>query len=147
MRFKYKAVDLDNNMVKGEIEAGSDREALYKIRDRGLRPVKVSQVSALNRDIKLFDKPFYAESLYIFLYQLYVLLKADINTVKSVEILKSMYRGKQRKIIDGIHRDLVSASTLSQALGNATVFPELLINMVKIGENSSNLPEVFANLS
>ncbi len=147
MRFKYKAFDLGNNIIKGEIEAHSDKEVLYKIREQGLRPVKITQVSEFNRDIKLFDKPFRAESLYIFLYQLYVLLNSDITVVKSFEILKSMYQGTQRKIIDAIHRDLISANTLSQSLSNAAVFPELLINMVKIGENSSNLPEIFANLS
>ncbi len=147
MRFKYKALDLENNIIKGEVEARNDKEVLSKIREQGLRPVKITQESELNRDIKLFDKPFYAENLHIFLYQLYVLLKSNINTVKSFEILKAMYQGKQRKIIDNIYRDLVSANTLSQALGNTTIFPELLVNMVKIGENSSNLPEIFANLS
>ncbi|WP_138159264.1 type II secretion system F family protein [Peptoniphilus catoniae] len=147
MNYKYKAFNKDKKIITGEIEVFSEKEALDKLRQMDLRPIKVIASSGYNKDLNLFFKNFSGESLYIFLYQLYILLNSKITSLKAFDILKYTYKGKKADLLNEIYKDLASANPLSLALKNTKEFPELVTNMVAVGENSSNLPDVLKNLS
>ena len=46
--FQYRALDQDGNEVKADIEALSNKEAISKIRNKGLFPTKVTAKSGAN---------------------------------------------------------------------------------------------------
>lgn len=147
MIYKYKALFSDGKEIRGQIDARDKSHAALKIRELGYRPVKISEANLLNKDIVLFSKAFNDKNLHIFLYQLYILLKSKIPIDQAVSLLKDSYSNKRQKIIADIHKEIISGENLSKGMDVSGSFPKLVTNMVEVGENSSNLPEVLNNLS
>lgn len=147
MIYKYKALSSEGKELRGQIDARDKSHAALKIRDLGYRPVKISEANILNKDIVLFSKAFNDKNLHIFLYQLYILLKSKIPIDQAISLLKDSYSNKRQKIIEDIHKEIISGENLSKSMDASGSFPKLVTNMVEVGENSSNLPEVLNNLS
>ncbi|MGO1580981.1 MAG: type II secretion system F family protein [Peptoniphilaceae bacterium] len=147
MRFTYKAFDKNKKIIQDTIYAKDENEAKDKLKDMSLRPISIKESIEINKKLHLNIKIFNNNDIYLFLYQLYVLINSNISIVNTFEIISSNYKGKKKEIILKIYSDLLSAEELSDSLKNTGIFPIFLINMIKIGEKSSNLSNVLYNLS
>lgn len=69
-----------------------------------------------------------------------ILRKGDIDIVESMEIIKKAFNNEYVKVkIDLIKDKLISGKNLSQALLETGIFSNLLISMVKVGEDSGDM--------
>lgn len=145
--FEYTALDTKGKEVKAEIEALSSKEAISKIRNKGLFPTKVKaqsggkkvQVKAAaaaapkrrsaNRKVKIKVVTQFAR-------QLSTLQDAGLAILRSLRILEEQQKkGPFRRIIGYVADDIEGGSTLSEAMGKCPrCFNRLFVNMVAAGE-------------
>lgn len=81
--------------------------------------------------------------------QMNIMLKSGITIVKCFEILNVQTGNKNfRKIIAEMHRELLTGSTLSEAVCNhRELFPPMFVTMVQAGELSGNIDSIMGRLA
>jgi len=83
----------------------------------------------------------------VFCRQMSILLKAGIGPAESVNILmQDITTSSGKSILDALRQVLSSGEQLHVALKISNVFPEYVVNMVEIGEESGNLDVVMDSL-
>jgi type IV pilus assembly protein PilC len=158
--FEYTALDTKGKEVKAEIEALSNKEAISKIRNKGLFPTKVKAQSSgkkvkvdsgastapkrrgANRKIKIKVATQFAR-------QLSTLQDAGLAILRSLRILEEQQRkGPFRRIIGYVADDIEGGSTLSESMGkHPRCFNRLFVNMVAAGEVGGVLDVILARVA
>lgn len=157
--FKYEALDSQGNEVKAEVEALSNKEAISKIRNKGLFPTKViargagKRVKAtkeakttkrrgINRKVK-------TKVICQFARQLSTLQDAGLAILRSLRILEQQQKpGTLKKVLGYLSEDIEGGTTLSEAMAkHPKVFNKLFVNMVAAGEVGGVLDIVLSRLA
>jgi type IV pilus assembly protein PilC len=156
--FKYEALDAQGQGVKAEIEALSNKEAISKIRNKGLFPTKVTAKNA-GRTIKakVAAKPksrrrtgkVSTKKVCEFARQLSTLQDAGLAILRSLRILEEQQKkGNLKRIINYLGDDIEGGATLSEAMGNhPKCFNRLFVNMVAAGEVGGVLDVILQRLA
>lgn len=152
--FAYKARNGRGDAVKGEIEAASADAVATQLMNSGITPVSINEVQKsqdilANINKKLAEKPPTINDLILFCRQMYTLNKAGVPIIRGITGLAENTRNPVlADILAKIVMELESGRELSQAMAfHSNVFPQLVINMVKVGENTGRLDEAFLQLS
>lgn len=144
--FQYTALDASGKEVKADIEALSSKEAISKIRNKGLFPTKVRAQNAAkkvkaaaaagptrrrgtNAKVKLKRVTQFAR-------QMATLQDAGLAILRSLRILEEQEKpGSFKRIIGYVAEDIEGGATLSEAMGKyPRCFNRLFVNMVAAGE-------------
>ena len=155
--FKYAALDARGKEVRDEIEALSNKEAISKIRKKGLIPTKVRSKGAAKK-VKAAAAPKRRRGAggkvslkYVvqFARQLSTLQDAGLAILRSLRILEQQYKGgKMKRIIGYVADDIEGGATLSEALGKfPKVFNRLFVNMIAAGEVGGVLDIILLRLA
>mgnify|MGYP000114957628 CR=1 FL=1 len=132
--FEYVALDAKGNEVKAEIEALSSKEAISKIRNKGLFPTKVKahgagkkvavKAAAAAPKRKGANKKIKIKVVTQFARQLSTLQDAGLAILRSLRILEEQQKkGPFKRIIGYVADDIEGGSTLSEALAPLGVVP------------------------
>jgi len=147
----YVAKSFDGETKTGNTEALNERELAQSLKSRGLVLIKTvlkeEKKNWLNFSIgghrvSLTDKIMITKNLG-------VMFSAGLSLVKSFDILASQARSKELKSALLNIKDRVSkGENFSDTLASYPhIFSDLFVNMVKVGEESGTLDEVFQVLS
>ena len=80
--------------------------------------------------------------------QMNIILNSGLSVQEGIEVLlEDTSNSVAKEILESIYKDISEKKTLYKALKNTGVFPGYMINMVKIGEITGRLEEVFAYLT
>jgi len=134
--FKYQAKALSGQLIKGFVEADEEKEAVRKLKERQLIPIKLKIVKRKKIRIKL-------TKIIDFTRDLAELLKSGLSLDHALEMLAS---SEEKLEVKNVIIDLVEAikrgKSLSEALSNyRSVFGNFYIQMVKVGEAAGTLPK------
>jgi type IV pilus assembly protein PilC len=144
--FQYIALDSNGKEVKSEIEALSSKEAISKIRNKGLFPTKVraqnaakkikSEVAAAPVKRRSVNAKVKLKKVTQFARQMATLQDAGLAILRSLRILEEQEKpGAFKRIIGYVAEDIEGGSTLSEAMGKyPRCFNRLFVNMVAAGE-------------
>lgn len=146
--FKYRVYDSSGHEQKGEISAESELKARLALEQQGLLVVSLQQVQKSvqlslfsNNQLTLDDMEFITAELSL-------LLRSGVKIDKSLQILA---RGKAGTAAGRMLTDLSDKVKRGEALATALsaypVFDSLYINLVRMGEASGELPQIFAGLA
>lgn len=147
-KFFYTAKNATTGETSGgEREAKDEKSLAQDLRVDGLllTSFKEEQVSS-SLQVKFFDHfkrvPF--KEKMTFTRNLSVMVSSGLTVSRAVNNLALQTSNKTfKKILESVNEDLQSGKTLSEGLGcYPTVFNELYVNMVYVGEVSGNLEEV-----
>jgi type IV pilus assembly protein PilC len=140
--FAYTAVTKEGHRDNATIVAPSIAAAGHMLKERGLLPTSLSESqkgSFLDKlknigTVSLAEKVGFAENLGI-------MLKAGISVSRSLQILvKQTKNQKFKNIISDVAQQVESGKGLGEALGKyPTIFSNIFISMIKVGEISGNL--------
>ena len=157
--FQYNALDAKGNEVKAEIEALSSKEAISKIRSKGLFPTKVRAQSA-GRKVKAASAAagpkrrrsggkVKTKRVTQFARQLSTLQDAGLAILRSLRILEEQQKaGTFRRVIGYVADDIEGGSTLSEAMGKfPKTFNRLFVNMVAAGEVGGVLDVILSRVA
>ena len=157
--FQYIALDSNGKEVKAEIDALSSKEAISKIRNKGLFPTKVRAQNAakkvkaaaaaapvkrrgVNAKVKLKKVTQFAR-------QMSTLQDAGLAILRSLRILEEQEKpGAFKRIIGYVAEDIEGGSTFSEALGKyPRCFNRLFVNMVAAGEVGGVLDVILSRVA
>ena len=155
--FKYEALDTRGKEVKAEIEALSNKEAISKIRKKGLIPTKVrskggarkARAAAAPKRRRGAGGRVGTKHVVLFARQLSTLQDAGLAILRSLRILEQQQKGgRMKKIIGYVADDIEGGATLSEALGKyPKCFTRLFVNMIAAGEVGGVLDIILMRLA
>jgi len=152
--FKYEARDIKNNIKKGFLEAKDRMELAKKLHKKGYFLISAFNEKEEIKDIKIFSSfqglfgVSIKEKLFFFR-NLEVMISAGISLPRSIRTLADQTENKKfKEALSQIEERLLKGFTLSQCLGDfPNIFSPLIINMIKVGEESGTLEVILGNLT
>ncbi len=157
--FAYRAADGGGRLVEGQLDARDRDEALRRLIDQGLTPVRILDRSEAKpaappaarrarRRLRLgADQPTRTDMLE-FSGQLAVMLRAGLPLDAALRVLAGMdHRPVVAALLTEIHEAVKAGQPLSRALaGHDALFGPFYVNMVRSGEASGQLGAVLTRL-
>jgi type IV pilus assembly protein PilC len=160
--FAYQAVDATGRPMRGTLSVASQNEALQRIREMGLFPVKLTArdrerepraqptasarrpglLAKLHRlDIPLPLGRVKPRTLAVFTRQLATLIDAGMPLLRGLRILQQQEtHPRLKRVIGAVGETIEGGGTLTEALSaHPRVFNGLYVNMVRAGEVSGAL--------
>jgi type IV pilus assembly protein PilC len=145
--FSYKAVDRTGKPARGRIEAVNDAGLELRLKHMGL------DLIAFNVDMRrhgLFDGTAVSmQDLVMFCFELEQLTLAGIPLLDGLRDLRdSTLHPSLQKVIGELVSDVEGGKQLSLAMAShPRVFSDVLVSLVRAGEETGKLPEVFGHLA
>ncbi|TDW29733.1 type II secretion system F family protein [Cryobacterium psychrophilum] len=144
--FAYKGRNAAGKVVKGRLDASSESAATTRIRTMGLAPISVAEVAVgtgLSREINIpgMTKRVGLKDLAVMSRQMATMTSAGLSLLRTLNILSEQTENKElARILTAVRNDVESGGSLSAAMvKHSTVFPPIMINLVKAGETGGFL--------
>lgn len=147
--FKYTALDKAGKKRKGSLEAVSMDTAKSSLRRTGYTILDIYRPGVMEKDIQL---PFLgnpeAKDMAVFCRQVVSILHAGMPLTQVLAMLARQTRNaKLAAVVSQMRADIEKGDTFASAMSrHPRIFPEIMVSMVKAGEESGNLEEVFRQL-
>ncbi len=148
--FFFRAIASDGKVRTGTLSAETERLVAAELRRQGLTPVYVGLEQKKGFELKLptFDRGKRQDVLF-FTQELSTLLNAGVPVDRAIGITAELTEhGNFRSLVLDIVRILKGGKSLADSLAaHPKYFSELYINMVRAGEASGSLAQIFERLS
>ncbi len=153
MKFKYKAVKKDNEIIEGVIEGANKFTVAHDLRERGEIPLLVqeAETTKINFSFSNLGNMFSHVSLrekIVFTKNLFGMLSAGLSLSRSISILEKQTKNPAfKKILNKLGEDVNKGDTLSNSMKKfPKIFPGVFIAMVHSGEESGSLPKALSEV-
>ncbi len=154
MSFSYTSRDARDRIVKGRMDAGSERAALIQLRTMGLSPISIAptrKLKGLNMEINIpgFQKQVGLTDLAIMSRQMATMTAAGLSLLRTLNILSEQTENKQlSQVLAVIRSDVETGVSLSAAFDkHEVVFPPIMINLVRAGETGGFLEDALNSVA
>jgi len=147
-RFKYRALDAQENPVEGVMDAASAREAVLLLQDQGLKAPSVERMDSGRR---LFTKrgALTWSDLEQLNNQLALIVRGGLPLAPSLDSMaRDLRNPRLRAVLEEVRMDLEAGKPLGEAFArHPDSFPPVYLALVRAGERAGNLAVVFMHLS
>ncbi len=140
----------EKNRIVEETVHGSERqEVVNSLREKGYRVISVEDLGKKRTEISIGGKHIKKKSLTLFCRQMSTLLTSGIPMVKCFDIIASQSDDKAFvRLMSDLTGDVMSGSSLSAAMEkHPDDFPEMLSEMVRVGEVTGDLNGVLLRMA
>lgn len=146
--FEYEAKTMQGTPIKGKMDAINEAAVSAALREKGYFPTNIRQKSGiLNMDIEMLQK-VHIKDIAIFCRQFSVIINAGIPVMRGLEIVKEQTESKKLKmILTEVFDEVQKGRTLSAAMKQHKEFPDMLSNMITVGETSGTLDIILDRMS
>ncbi|MBH04304.1 MAG: type II secretion system protein GspF [Xanthomonadales bacterium] len=152
--FEYTALDTRGRQKKGVLEGDAARAIRAQLRDKGLTPIKVKEVSdrrtpGASKPLFSFQRGMKVVELALFTRQLATLAHAGMPMEESLKaVAEQTENDRVRRIIVGVRSEVVEGNTFADALaGFPNSFDQLYRATAAAGEQTGHLDEVLNGLA
>jgi type IV pilus assembly protein PilC len=149
MNFTYKAIDSSGNNKEGQVNAVNKDLAISALQRRGLIVTSLEMAEKTSfLQMSFFDRvPL--KDIVVFSRQVSTLFESKVSALKAFSMLAGNTENRLlRKTLATVSDDIQAGSSISGALGrHPAVFSEFYVNMVRAGEESGKLNEIFLYLA
>lgn len=151
--YEYSALDVKGRQEKGLIEGDSPRQARQLLRDRGLTPMSVDEVSekaATQTSVFQAGRNSISSSeLALFTRQLATLVRSGLPLDEALTAVSQQSESKRvKRIALGVRSGVLEGSTLALSLNQfPQAFPPLFRATVEAGEQSGKLDHILERLA
>ena len=138
--FEYSVRDPNGQVVRGRIEARDKNAVASRLREMNLTPLVVNEVSTsgLQTEINIpgLSGRIDLKDLAVMSRQMATMVSAGLSLLRTLTILAEQTENKAlAKILAQVRGDVEVGSSLSSSFAkHATVFPPIMINIVRAGE-------------
>lgn len=144
--FAYTGRDSAGKITKGKIEAISSAAVSSKLRGLGIAPVTITEAptgTGLNMEISLgnLGGGVKLKDLAVASRQMSTMIAAGLSLLRTLTILAGQTENKKlASTLDAVRSDIETGGSLSGAMAkHATVFPPIMIHLVRAGETGGFL--------
>jgi general secretion pathway protein F len=150
--FDYKAIDKNGREQRGLIEGDTARQVRQLLRERGLLPVDVSEVTQDGpRRIRRIgvSKNINANDLALVTRQLATLVRSGLPLEEALKAVSEQNdRPKVQSVLMGVRSKVMEGHTLASGFADFPhAFPEIYRATVAAGEQSGHLDEILERLA
>jgi len=153
--YQYYGRDNKGSAINGSVDRGSETDVLSFLNKKNIIPIKIELLAEKESISQWFNKLPFAkgsvqdEQLIMFCRQMYTINKSGLPLMQGLDSLAaSIQPGALRSCLLDVIERLESGLSLSQSMQNHTdIFNSLFIGMVKVGENSGQLDNVFLQMA
>ena len=153
-QFAYQGRNARGELVKGVLEGADSGAVADQLFNTGITPVHIDEAQAAGASprsplqIRFGEPKIELADLMLFCRQMYTLLKAGVPIVRGLAGLQeSAQNPTLRKVLGGVRESLESGRELSLSLRqHPAVFPPFMVSLVRVGELTGRLDEVFLRL-
>jgi type IV pilus assembly protein PilC len=145
--YRYKAVDQVGRTAQGQLDAHNEIDLELRLEHIGLDLITFRQVK---KTATLFNTNKVShKDLMMFCFQLEQLTSAGVPLLEGlIDLRESTANLHFQKVIGGLVSEVEGGKMLSQALAEyPRVFSNVFVSLVRAGEQTGKLPEVFDNLA
>ena len=147
MHYRYSVLSETGNEIKG-LEQGSYQEIRKRLKEKNYYILSLEADLFKSIRFALEKKTIKPQTLAVFFEDLVNMLKTGIAINEAVVALQeSSIDPVLTKSLSGIEDDLANGFSLTKAFKETKVFPWLVLNMLKVGEKSGSLEQVFEDLA
>ena len=152
-RYNYIAKTLQGESRSGTLEAKDEHELARILRKEGSILIKAASEKEKHKKKFLITVPFLSRvsltEKIMFARNLRVMIAAGVALPRTLKILADQTKNKKfRKTLLKIREEIVKGKTFSESLGKyPSIFSELFVSMVKVGEETGTLEEVLKVLT
>ena len=152
--FAYKARNARGELMQGVLEAADSGAVADQLFNTGVTPIEITVTQKRVTDdgegwwTKLLEKKVTSMDVQLFSRQLYTLLKSGVPIMRGLAGLQESAVSKSfGKVIKDLRESLDSGRELSAAMRrHPDVFTPFYLSMVRVGEMTGRLEEVFLRL-
>ncbi len=157
MLFHYSWLNDNGNKEEGDVDATSLDNAIVIIQSKGIKTIlevkekmdKENNIVGAVKNSKLFKQRISSKDIVLFSRQVATLFEAGVSALRAFRLLAQENENKTlQEEIMAVADDIESGISLSDALSKRPeLFSNFYVNMVKAGEESGKLNEVFLFLA
>ncbi|MES2218518.1 MAG: type II secretion system F family protein [Pseudomonadota bacterium] len=150
--FTFHGRNTTGEAVSGKRMAQSQDALSVQLVKEGIIPINISSDDSKTdwqaiKD-KLFAKPISQDEMSVFARQMYTLVKTGVPLGSALKNLAAnMKNPTMRNTLYGIVEHLESGQDLANAMQSYSVFPPIVVSMVRVGQSSGNLAEAFLRIN
>ena len=151
--FAYKGRDAGGKLIEGVLEGASAGGVADVLLGRGVTPLAISETKAKSKgggdlQIPLFKPRVEHVDILLFSRQIHTLLKAGVPIMRALSGLQeSAINPAMKEVIRDVRESLEAGRELSVSLArHPKVFGPFYISMVRVGEATGLLDEIFLRL-
>ncbi|PKK97203.1 MAG: hypothetical protein CVV58_02475 [Tenericutes bacterium HGW-Tenericutes-3] len=149
--FKYTAINADGKTVRGKIEALNRNVCIKYLQTKNYQVSTIKEYKSIisRLDNITIGSTLKSKQLIFFLKQLGSLLKAGVNIVQALELLSLQQDNRaHRKLYFELYQQVYNGFSFSKALSKRPKeFPNLLVQMIEVGELSGDLPDTVTDMA
>lgn len=150
MVFSYEAITNTGEKTKGTVEAFNIDVAINQLQKQGLIISKIKSAEARNFKITIpFFNAISTKDIVMLSRQMATLFSAQVSALRIFRLLAAQVENETLgKYLNSVAEDLQGGSSISNALSKyPEAFSDFYVNMVRSGEESGKLDEVFNYLA
>ncbi len=150
LNFSYRVRDRKGKAITGSMQGDSPEAVAEALGKQGYFPMNVVESKPFNMSfLDIFKPRLKKDELSIFTRQLWTLQKAGLPLLSGLSSLREQATSMVfKKVIVDIISDLESGTSLSATLAKQPrIFKPVFVHMVRAGEASGKLDEIFYQLS
>lgn len=157
-QFAYQGRNARGELVKGVLEGASSGAVADQLFSTGITPVHINEAAgaaapaaggaAKRREIRFGEPKVELADLMLFSRQMHTLLKSGVPIIRALAGLQeSSQNPTLAKVVGEVREGLESGRELSFSMrAHPKVFSSFMVNMVRVGEMTGRLDEVFLRL-
>ena len=146
--YEYEARNSMGSVIKGTMDASNKEGVITSLRGKSYYPITIKTKNKLDNlsldglsRVKLKD-------ISIFCRQFSVMQTAGLSILRVLEILKQQTENKKlQKQIAEVHEDVQKGKSVSDSMKKQKDFPDMLCNMIKVGESSGTLDKIMERMA
>lgn len=152
--YQYQGKNRQHQTVSGEIEASHESDCRQKLKGQGIIVTRLTSNAGYQAQweawlIKAGVGQPKLQDLLLFSRQMYTLVKSGVPIVRAIFVIQDAIENKAlKKALGEISQALEGGKSLSVAMSDQkNIFPNLMLSMVQVGENTGNLDEAFLQIA
>lgn len=152
--FQYRGRTAQGSAVNGDVEAASASSVASQLSNTGITPISITEIqksAGINDLIYQWQRRKKPEldDLILFAHQFYTLMRAGVPIIRAINGLAETTRNLMfKETLRDVLGELEAGHEFSAAMSrHPKIFSSLFINMVRVGENSGRLDEVFLQIA
>ena len=146
--FEYKAIDKTGQPARGGLDAVNEVDLELRLRRMGLDLITCKQVDRRTKSIGA-GGAITRQDLINFCFDMEQMVRSGIPILDGLRDMRdSIDSPRFREVLTVMTEDMEAGNVLSQCMSTHTdVFDRVFISLIRAGEQSGQLPEVFKNLA
>lgn len=144
VEYQYKAKDINGKLIFGQVQAEDEQQAYEEVKSSGWFVIRLKEIPE-----KIRTSPLKSRHLADFSTKMSAMLESGITLTQAINLLVQKERDpRMAHLYRNVYHHLLQGYLLSEALElENSLFPPLLISMVRAGEEGGQLGTVMQELA